>query len=336
MIKEIHEQPKVLQNIIDTQIETLTQAAEMMKDAYGTYLIGCGTAYYACLAGTYLFSKIAKKHMNASAASEFTYLEDFLTDKSLIMPLSQSGETIDIISSLKKAQEKKAKVLALTNTIGSTLYRTADKSILLNAGPEKAVCSTKAYIAKVAILYLLAHIANGTTEQGKTHIQQSIASIEAVLKHEEYIQQLAEKIKDQAHMFILGRGVSYTAALEAALKVKEVSYIHAEGFAAGELKHGVIALIEKGTPVIVFNPTDETYEDTLSAAYEVKARGAHIIGISSKYNAIYDDFIEVENCSDATIITHVVVAQLLGYYLALAKGFDPDKPRNLAKSVTVK
>ena len=336
MIKEIHEQPKVLQNLIDTQLDTLEKAADMIRDAYGTTFIGCGTAYYACLAGTYLFSKIAKKHVNASTASEFTYLEDFLTDKSLIVPLSQSGETIDIISSLKKAREKDAKILAVTNSIGSTLYRMADRSVLLNAGPEKAVCSTKAYIMKIAILYMLAHILNDSTKEGATHIQQSIDAVNEILKHEEAIQQLANRIKEQHHMFILGRGLSYATALESALKIKEVSYIHAEGFAAGELKHGVIALIEKGTPVIVFNPEDETYEDTLSAAYEVKARGAHIIGISSKHNKIYDDFIEVADCANATIIPNVVVAQLLGYYLAVVKAYDPDKPRNLAKSVTVK
>jgi glucosamine--fructose-6-phosphate aminotransferase (isomerizing) len=143
-------------------------------------------------------------------------------------------------------------------------------------------------------------------------------------------------MKNSKHMYILGRGVSYPTALESALKIKEVSYIHAEGFAAGELKHGVIALIEKGTPVIIYNPDDETYEDTLSSAHEVKARGAYVIGISSKPNNIYDEYIEVTDCGDATIIPNVVVAQLLGYYLALEKGFDTDKPRNLAKSVTVK
>ena len=143
-------------------------------------------------------------------------------------------------------------------------------------------------------------------------------------------------MQDKNHIFILGRGVSYPAALESTLKIKEVSYIHAEGFAGGELKHGVIALIEKGTPVIVYNPDDETYEDTLSSAHEVKARGAHLIGISSKHNPVFDTFIEVKDCADATIIPNVVVAQLLGYFLAVEKGFDPDKPRNLAKSVTVK
>lgn len=336
MLKEIHEQPKVLQNLIDTQLESLQKNAELIEKAFGTYMIGCGTAFYACLAGTYLFSKIAKKHVNAATASEFTYLEDFLTDESLIIPLSQSGETIDIISSLKKAKEKKSTIMAITNSIGSTLYRMSDSNILLNAGPEKAVCSTKAYVMKIAVLYLLAHALNGTLEMGVEHIKQSIETVTQLLKHEEYILQLVNTIKEKEHIFILGRGISYPAALEAALKVKEISYIHAEGFAAGELKHGVIALVEKGTPVIIFNPDDETYEDTLSSVHEVKARGAYVIGISNKPNPVYDAYIEVKNCDNATLIPNVVVAQLLGYYLAVAKGYDPDKPRNLAKSVTVK
>lgn len=336
MMKEIYEQPKVLQNIIDTQTKQITSSAEIISKAFGTYLIGCGTASYACLAGSYLFSKIASFHVNNAVASEFTYSLDFLKKNSLVLALSQSGETIDIISSIKKAKEKESKIMALTNALGSTLYRIADYNMLLNAGPEKAVASTKAYTSKIAFLYLLAHAINKSLQDGKTNLHKAILEIKQILKKQQDIKQLAEQIKNQKNIFVLGRGVSYAAALESALKIKEVSYIHAEGFAAGELKHGVIALIEKGTPVIIFNPEDETYEDTLSSAYEVKARGAFVIGISSKPNAIYDTFIEVQNCKDATIIPNVVIAQLLGYYLAVAKGFDPDKPRNLAKSVTVK
>ncbi len=224
----------------------------------------------------------------------------------------------------------------MTNVLGSTLYRMADYSMLLSAGPEKAVASTKAYTAKIAFLYLIAHELDNTLSKGITNINKAVGEIQGLLKRQASIQELISRIKDQNHIFILGRGISYAAALEAALKIKEVSYVHAEGFAAGELKHGVIALIEKGTPVILFNPEDETYEDTLSAAYEVKARGAFVIGVSSKKSDVYDVFIEVKNCEDATIIPNVVIAQLMGYYLALAKDFDPDKPRNLAKSVTVK
>ncbi len=336
MLKEIYEQPKVISQIADSQTDSIKEVAERIRKAYGTYLVGCGTASYACLAGTYLFSKIAKRHINFSIGSEFSYLVDFLKETSLVMALSQSGETIDIIASVQKAKQKKAQLVALTNVLGSTLYRMADYSMLLSAGPEKAVASTKAYTSKIAFLYLIAHELDGTLKNGIKNIRKAVKEIDGLLNRKEALEELAARIKDQNHIFILGRGVSYAAALESALKIKEVSYVHAEGFAAGELKHGVIALIEKGTPVILFNPEDETYGDTLSAAHEVKARGAFVIGVSSKRSDVYDVYIEVKNCADATIIPNVVIAQLMGYYLALAKGFDPDKPRNLAKSVTVK
>ncbi|KKQ38081.1 MAG: Glucosamine/fructose-6-phosphate aminotransferase, isomerizing [Candidatus Roizmanbacteria bacterium GW2011_GWA2_37_7] len=336
MLKEISEQPQILKNIIDTKKREIIQAAQIIKKAYGTYLIGCGTASYACLAGTYLFSKIAHRHINFAISSEFSYLVDFLKDSSLVFALSQSGETIDTISSVKKAKEKNAKLLSLTNSRGSTLYRMSDYNLLLHAGPEKAVASTKAYTAKIAFLYLIAHKIAKTYSLGEKNLTKAIDEVTEIIFHKSKIQSLSSKIKDHQSIFILGRGVSYAAALESALKIKEVSYIHAEGFAAGELKHGVIALIEKDTPVILFNPEDETYDDTLSAAHEVKARGAHVIGVSSRNDDVYDTYIEVKNCGDATIIPNVVIAQLLGYYLSLSKGHDPDKPRNLAKSVTVK
>ncbi len=336
MMKEIYEQPAVLENMINSQKEIIKEMAAAIANAYGTYLVGCGTAYYACLAGTYLFSKIAKRHINASIGSEFTYLEDFLKKTSLVIALSQSGETIDIISSIKKAKMKKAKIMAITNVLGSSLYRLADYKALLQAGPEKCVLATKSFTAKIAMLYLLAHQLDNSYDFGTSQIKKVIQEITTLLKNKNKIKLIAQGLLNKEHIFILGRGVSYATAVESALKIKEVSYIHAEGFAAGELKHGVIALIEPGTPVIIFNPEDETYDDTLSAAYEVKARGAYIIGISNKKNDIYDEFIHVNNCKDATIIPNVIVAQLIGYYLAIAKGYDPDKPRNLAKSVVVK
>ncbi len=335
MMKEISEQPKVLLNIINTQKNNLEKASRVIKKSYGSYLIGCGTAYYAALAGSYLFSKIAKRHINISVSSEFNYLTDFLTDKSLIIALSQSGETIDTISCLKKAQEKKSKIMAITNVLGSSLYRMSDEKLLLQAGPEKCVLATKSFTAKITILYLLAYCLNGGYEKGVKQIKKAVIEIKRLIKSSQ-IKILANKLKNSHHIYVLGRGVSYPTALESALKIKEVSYIHAEGFAAGELKHGVIALIEKNTPVIVYNPSDETYNDTLSSTYEIKARGAYVIGIAEKNNPIYDEFIQVKNCQEATIIPNVVIAQLLGYYLALSKGCDPDKPRNLAKSVTVK
>ncbi len=335
MIKEIMEQPKVIENILTTQKQNIKNLAELVKKAYGTYLIGCGTAAYAALAGTYILSKIAKRHVNFSIGSEFEYLIDFLKDTSLVLALSQSGETIDTISAVKAAKEKGAQVVSITNVLGSTLYRISDYKLLLGAGPEKAVCSTKAFVAKIVVLYLLSYSLKNQYETGASHLKKAVVETHKLLDSEQ-VKKLTQTLKNKKHIFILGRGVSYPAALESALKIKEVSYIHAEGFAGGELKHGVIALIEKGSPVIVYNPDDETYADTLSSANEVKARGAYVIGISSIPNSVFDEFIEVKNCGDATIIPHVVVAQLLGYYLAVALGYDPDKPRNLAKSVTVK
>jgi len=335
MSKEIFEQPKVLLELIKHEEKNIQTFAKHIEKAYGTYFIGCGTASYATLAGTYLFSKIAHRHVNVAVGSEFSWLVDFLKKKSLVVAFSQSGETVDIISSVAAAREKGANIAAVTNVLGSTLYRSADYKILLGAGPEKAVCATKSFTAKIAMLILLAHCLDGGYSLGKKKVELAIEEVKKILKNAEQIHKLALKLKNSKHIYILGRGLSYPAALESTLKIKEVSYIHAEGFAGGELKHGVIALIEKGTPVIVYNPEDETYQDTLSSAHEVKARGAYVIGISSKPNDVYDEFIQVNDCEEATIIPNVVIAQLLGYYLAKTKRLDPDKPRNLAKSVTV-
>lgn len=336
LIKEIYEQPQVINQILHNQKEEIKNLATKIKESYGNYFIGCGTAYYAALSGTYLFSKIAHRHTNAAVASEFSYLVNFLTSKSLVITLSQSGETIDIISSVKKIKEKGGKVFAITNVLGSTLYRMADYKILLNAGPEKAVVATKSFTAKVAILILLAYALKNNQKDGINNLKKSAGEVEKILKNQTKIKQLAKKIKNKEHLFILGRGLSYPIALETALKIKEVSYLHAEGFAAGELKHGVIALIDKNTPIIIYNPEDETYQDTLSSAFEVKSRGGYLIGISSKPNSVYDEFIKVENCQEANLIPYAVIGQLIGYHLAVLLKRDPDKPRNLAKSVTVK
>ncbi|NTU47118.1 glutamine--fructose-6-phosphate transaminase (isomerizing) [Candidatus Roizmanbacteria bacterium] len=335
MIKEIHEQAAIVKQLTK-KTDQIQNLATAIQKSNRFYFVGCGSAYYAALCGEYLFSKIAKIHANSSFGSEFSYHLDFIDNTSTVMAVSQSGETIDIISGLQKAREKGAHIMALVNVLGSTLYRTADSSFLLGAGPEKAVCSTKAFVAQITAIFLLAHTMAHTVDKGTKDLFNAAREITSILEREKSIQELAEKIVKSKNIFVLGRGISYPGALESALKIKEVCYIHAEGFAGGELKHGVIALIEKGTPVIIYNPEDETYEDSLSSAYEVKARGAYVIGISSKPNPVFDAYIEVKNCGEATIIPNVVIAQLLGYYLALAKNLDPDKPRNLAKSVTVK
>ncbi|OGH19346.1 MAG: glutamine--fructose-6-phosphate aminotransferase [Candidatus Levybacteria bacterium RIFCSPHIGHO2_01_FULL_40_15b] len=338
MIKEIHEQPRIIRNIAKSYEKEIKLLSEVIDKAQGTFFIGAGTAYHACLAGAYLFAKISNIHINTAPASEFNYLESFLTKKSLVIALSQSGETIDVIEPLNRAKQKGAKIAVLTNVLGSTIYRMSDFKMLLSAGPEKAVASTKAYIAKLTILLMLSFSMIGKIDRAKDLLLAAADEIDRLIsdKSIEEIKALAKLLSNSEHVYTIGRGASYPTALEAALKIKEVSYIHTEGLAGGELKHGTIALIEKGTPVIVFAPNDETFEAIISNATEIKSRGGVIIGVGSENSAVFDHFIEVKDLSEASIIAQVVPAQLLAYYLTLEKKYDPDKPRNLAKSVTVK
>ncbi|HSD99022.1 MAG TPA: glutamine--fructose-6-phosphate transaminase (isomerizing) [Patescibacteria group bacterium] len=337
MIKEILEQPKIVRNIAKTYEGQIKALGQIVEKARRTFFIGAGTASFACMVGVYLFSRIAKKHANTAVASEFNYLEDFLTKDSLVIPLTQSGETIDIVEPLARVKEKGATIAAITNVLGSTIYRMADFKMLLGAGPEKAVASTKAYTAKLAILWLLSHALIGEFDKAKEELLVCAEEIERLIKKTnlEKVKKLAKKIVTQEHMYIIGRGISSATAFEGALKVKEVSYIHAEGLAGGELKHGTIALINKGVPCVVLAPQDETYDAIMSNAMEVKARGGYIIGISSKNSPIFDAWIDVHETAFPAI-TQVIVMQLLGYYLAVLRKLDPDKPRNLAKSVVVK
>ncbi|MEX0895403.1 MAG: glutamine--fructose-6-phosphate transaminase (isomerizing) [Patescibacteria group bacterium] len=338
MLKEIYEQPKILSEIASSGQANAERIARCITKSYGSYLIGCGTGAYACLAGTYIFSKIAKRHVNWAVGSEFGYQVDFLTQKSAVIALSQSGETMDILESVKQARKKEATILAIVNSIGSSLYRLADEKLLLGAGPEKAVASTKAFLAKIAYLLLIAHTLAGKKDQGAACVKAAAAATQEILTstHINNVKKISKRIAQSEHMFVIGRGVSYPAALEAALKIKEISYIHAEGLAAGELKHGALALIEKGLPCMVFAPKDETYQATLSAAMEVKARGGYIIGCAEERHEVFDAFIPVTDIGIATLIPNVVIGQLFAYYLSVEKKLDPDKPRNLAKSVTVK
>jgi glutamine---fructose-6-phosphate transaminase (isomerizing) len=338
MLKEIYEQPKIIADIAVNGKSYAKKIANIIKGARGSYLVGCGTASYACLAGTYLFSKIAKFHINFAVGSEFGYHLDFLNRKSLVIALSQSGETMDILESVKKAKEKEAKIASLVNVLGSSLFRLSDYKTLIGAGPEKAVASTKAFTGMLAHLLLIAYALNGKTAEGQKVLKEAVESIKKVLSKNKIakIKKLAEIIKNKRHIYVIGRGLSYPTSLEAALKIKEISYIHAEGLAAGELKHGPLALVEKGTPCIAFLPDDETYGANLAGAMEMKARGGFVIGISHKNHEVFDYYIPVTDAHEGTIIPNIVVAQLLAYYLTVKKNLDPDKPRNLAKSVTVK
>lgn len=338
MLKEIFDQPRVIEYIANENSRQINEFSGLIKKSFGTYLVGCGSAAYACLAGSYIFSKVAKKHINWAPASEFGYTLDFLTEKSFVIALSQSGETIDVVDAVKKAKKQNAKIGALVNVLGSTLYRFADYKLLLGAGTERAVVSTKAFTAKLAYLILIANALNGNIKEGQKELKETVLVLEEILSdwNMAKIKELVDMISKYSDIYVIGRGLSYPIALETALKIKEASYIHAEGFAAGELKHGVIALIEKGVPCIAFLPNDETYGANLAGAMEMKARGGFIIGISFKPHEVFDYYLPVKDCGISSVVPAVVIGQLLGYYCAIKRGFDPDKPRNLAKSVTVK
>lgn len=339
LMKEINEQPRVIENIALNYDSEVKIFADLIQKAFGTFMLGCGTASYAALSGTYLFSKIAKKHVNFSIGSEFNYLEDYLTNKSLVVAISQSGETIDVVGPVEKARKKGATIAAVVNVLGSTLFRQADHKLILGAGVEKAVIGTKSFIAMVSVLLLTAYTLAGKQKEGKEILLKTAKNVKHIVQEDfmKKIEQIADELKEKEHIYIIGRGLSYATALEATLKIKETSYIHAEGFAGGELKHGVIALIEKGTPCIVFAPNDETYDDIISNAQEIRARGGFIIGIGPKENKVFDRFLQTDDVKEATLMPQVVISQLLAYYLAKLRGIsDPDKPRNLAKSVTVK
>lgn len=338
MLKEIHEQPEIIGNLLKTKTYETVHLAKEIKKSQSVYTVACGSAAYAALVGQYYFSRIASLQITPAIGSEFFYHSDFLSPKDLLIAFSQSGETIDTIQSVNHALKKGAKIISLINSPGSSLERLSSQTILLETGPEKAVASSKAFLAKIAILLMTAYVANHKPQQAQVDLKKSISAIKTLFSPRSIarIKKVAATIKNKDRLFVLGRGQSYPAALEIAMKIKEVSYLHAEGVPAGELKHGTIALIERDTPCITLDPGDETGADVLSSTMEVKARGALTIGIATKNNPIYDLWLPVVYCHHATILPIIVTGQLLAYYLAIAKNLDPDMPRNLAKSVTVK
>ncbi|MEM5869748.1 MAG: glutamine--fructose-6-phosphate transaminase (isomerizing) [Candidatus Aenigmatarchaeota archaeon] len=337
MLKEISEQVETIQRAINQDEKILREVAKKIKEADRVFLIGCGTSYHACLTGSYLFSKIAKMHINPVLASEFPNYENFLTEKTLVIAISQSGETADVLEAVKTAKKRGSKIISIVNVINSSLHRDSDQALLMNAGPEICVLSTKTYTSQLAILTLLAYTLAEKYEEGKKKLRYLWNLIYNLTSEStrEHIKKLAEKLKDKEHLFLIGRGLQYPTALEAALKIKEVSYIHAEAFSGGELKHGNIALIEENTPCIVF-VSEENEKEILLNAHEIKARGGYIIGVSPKNNEIFDFWIKVPEVGETNPICQIIPIQILAYQLAVLRGYDPDHPRNLAKSVTVK
>lgn len=337
-LKEISEQPESLLAALSRSQAEMEKIAKIINNAYGLFMVGAGSAYNAGLTASYLFSRIAKKHINISLASEFPNYEHFLTKKTVLFAISQSGETADTLDAVRVAQAKGNQVIALVNVKGSTLDRLADYSIPLQVGPEVGVLATKSLTGQIAFLQLLAYAVAGQFKEGKLELEKVSDQSRLMLTdaYFESIRGVAHRLADKQHLYVLGRGLNFPTALEAALKIKEVSYIHAEAFAGGELKHGPIALIESGTPVIGFVAEDENYESMISNLNEVKTRGAQIIGISSVNNGIFDSWIKIPEVADMMPIVAAIPAQLIGYFLAVARDLNPDRPRNLAKSVTVK
>lgn len=338
MIKEMHEQPGMLSEIAAESPEQSVTLAKRMQQATRVYIVGSGTSGHAARAASYIFAKIAGCLINWGIASEIDHRIDVMPSDGLFVALSQSGETMDLLEVVKKVKERGLPVLSLVNVVGSSLWRLSDIAVPVGAGPEKAVASTKAFIAKIAHLILIAYAMKNRVKEGQKVVAKAAKAAKDIFAPAsiEQLKHLAKQLKDTEHMFVIGRGISYSTALESALKIKEISYIHAEGVAAGELKHGPLALVTKGTPCLAFVPNDSHYGSTLANAMEMKARGGYIIGVSHKNDEVFDTYIPVADIGEATIIPNVMVAQLLAYYLTLERGFDPDMPRNLAKSVTVK
>jgi glucosamine--fructose-6-phosphate aminotransferase (isomerizing) len=310
----------------------------MIGKAKDIYIIACGTALHAGMVGQYLFSQVNGLQAHFISAAEFPYFENLLSSKDLVITISQSGETADVMEAVRSTQRQGAKVLALVNVMGSSLMRAANFSIQTKAGPEICVLSTKAYSSQVATLFMLTYALENKIDTAREILKDTSMGLVKLLEKKNLaaIKQLAKEISKSSDIYLIGRGLNYPTALEAALKIKEVSYIHAEGFAGGDLKHGPIALIEKGTPAIVFVASDSSEKEILSNAMEIKARGGLIIGVGPKNNEVFDRFIQVDDIPEISPLSNIAPAQILSYYLALERGTDPDKPRNLAKSVTVK
>ena len=329
LAKEINQQPQIINNINQQHLnEPVNQILKLAQKADQVFFTGCGSSYHAAYFNSLIVSQKINKPVYSFPSSEFSPYDQFLTEKSLLVVFSQSGETIDAINLVNFAKNRGVTTASVINSPYSTLHRLADICQILPCGPEKCVLSTKTFAAQLALF--LKSIGQDLTD--------SISDIQEILKPKYLakINSIAQKIAPHQHIFVVARGNCLPIAHETALKIKEVSYIHAESFSGGELKHGPIALIEPGTPCIILAPNDSHYEDIISTATEIKARGGWIIGISSKNNSVFDDYLPVSDSGLSTVLSITVIAQLLAGQLCQIKGYDPDKPRNLAKSVTVK
>ena len=336
-LKEIHEQIQTIVEAEKQNNERLHSFCDILTSAKNVFITGSGTSYHSALIAKHLLSRFVKIRCETIMSSEFQYMLDSVDDNSVLIAISQSGETADVLQAVKIARKMGSKILSVVNIPTSSLARISDSFLSVNCGPEIGVAATKSFTGQLSVIYnIIDRMCNGCVgiSSDKSEI---IKAIELVLDDEIKISKIADTMEDVKDIYILGRSLHYPIALEGALKIKELAYIHAEGIAAGEIKHGPLALVEKNTFVIVINPSDSTYTSTISSAYEIKARGATVIGISDKIDDVYDHFIKITKIRDNLYpLVEVIPLQILAYYLALKKKADPDYPRNLAKSVTVK
>lgn len=355
MLKEIHEQPEVVQKtlsgIVKDGVPDFTENGitdELLRGVNRVFIVACGTAMHAGIVARYVIEKLARVPVTVEVASEFRYMDPIVGEGDLVILVSQSGETADTKASLHLAKERGAKTLAVVNVKYSAIARDADMYIHTLAGPEIAVASTKAYMVQIAVLYLLAFrfaFARGklTEEQLRAYtaeLNKAPAAIQAVIDRKEECQYIASRLVNTENLFFIGRSFDYALSLEGSLKLKEITYIHSEAYAAGELKHGTISLIEDGMPVITIATQADILSKTISNMEEVKARGAYIIVVCRKNTPFADNTVDLKFEIDTALpdmllpLPSVCALQLIAYYSAVLRGNDPDKPRNLAKSVT--
>lgn len=351
MFKEIVEQPRAINNTLgsaDALEKELRLSDEQISSINRISIVACGSAYHAGVVGKYYMEKLLRLPVEVDVASEFRYRDPIVDDKTLVIIISQSGETADTLAALREAKARGGRVVSIVNVVGSTIARESDAVLYTRAGPEIAVATTKGYTTQVVTLYVLGQYLarkNGVITEAEyataiAELRTVSDDVEQCLKNTAVIRQLADKLAAMEHAYYIGRNVDYAVALEASLKLKEISYIHSEAYAAGELKHGTISLIEEGTCVVALACNDQLIEKTLSNIKEVKARGAYVVVLTDGRNAnLFDDADVVLTLRSSnnrfSAIAEIVPLQLLAYYIALNRGCDVDKPRNLAKSVTV-
>lgn len=356
MLKEIHEQPRAIRDTMKSRIvlnnpinlDDIKLTKEDLDKIDRIYIVACGTAYNAGIIGKNVIEKLARISVETDIASEFRYKDPIITKDTLVIVLSQSGETADTLAVLRDSKAKGARTIAVTNVVGSSIAREAHNVLYTWAGPEIAVASTKAYVTQLIILYSIAlHLAdlretisNEEIEKIKTEMLLLPDKVQRILDNKEEIQKFASKHYNEKDMYFLGRGMDYGVAMEAALKLKEISYIHSEAYAGGELKHGTIALIEKGIVVVALFTQEKLVDKMVSNIQEVLTRGAEVLGVMCEKDSYNKELIESKIIIPDTLdiltpVLSVVPLQLFAYYVSKARGLDVDKPRNLEKSVTV-